>query len=75
MPLSRASRSAKNRKRNNSSGKFITNKHKKNGDLEFNESDDDYSEESDYDSDGFMDQRMKYLTEFELVWTNTAELE
>ncbi|RIA90689.1 hypothetical protein C1645_823067 [Glomus cerebriforme] len=77
MPLSRASRSSKNQKRDEYSGMFTSNKRQKNDDfnLKFNESDNDYSEESDYDSEKSMDQRVKRLPDFKLMWTNTAELE
>ena len=57
MPLSRTLRSAKNQKWSKSSGRFTSNKHRKDDDfiLEFDGSDNDYSEESDYDFDEFMD--------------------
>jgi len=57
MPLSRISQSAKNWKQSKFSGRFTSNKRRKDNDfiLEFDGSDNDYSEESDYDFDEFMD--------------------
>ncbi|CAG8714932.1 13279_t:CDS:2, partial [Funneliformis mosseae] len=43
--------------------------------LELSGSDDFYSEDSDSDSEEFLDQRIQCLSEFKLVWTDTAMIE
>ena len=80
MPLSHASRLAKKqvvKHKRDKTSKFKSNKWYKddNNDdfiLELSGSDDFYSEDSDSDSEEFLDQRMQCLSEFKLVWTDTA---
>ncbi|RHZ69012.1 hypothetical protein Glove_123g97 [Diversispora epigaea] len=74
MPLTKVLRAARKRKTNrNANGKFISNKHNKhnNNESDFNA----YSKESEneYDSDEYLEKQRKYLSGFDLVWTDFAQ--
>ncbi|RHZ63861.1 hypothetical protein Glove_327g17 [Diversispora epigaea] len=68
MPLTKVLRAAKKRKiKRNASGKFISNKHN-NNESDFSAYSEE-NEESEYDSDEYLKQRRKYLSEFDLIIT------